>query len=54
MKNKVIALIAAMTMAGSMMACGNAAASEPANADTAQANDAAPADTDTAAADNAA
>ena len=54
MKNKVIALIAAMTMAGSMVACGNAAASEPANTDTAQANDAAPANTDTAAADNAA
>ena len=54
MKNKVIALIAAMTMAGSMVACGNAAASEPANTDTAQANDAASADTDTAAADNAA
>ncbi|MBE5832458.1 MAG: transporter substrate-binding domain-containing protein [Butyrivibrio sp.] len=54
MKNKVIALIAALTMAGSMVACGNAAASESANTDTAQANDAAPADTDTAAADNAA
>ena len=54
MKNKVIALIAAMTMAGSMVACGNAAASESADTDTAQANDAALADTDTAVADNAA